>query len=118
MAEIGRPSPKRAPLSVDVDEARRRLESSDPPFLPDVREPWEFDQAHVPGARLIPLGELERRANEVPADRPILVICQSGQRSLAAAGYLALTGWPDVTNVDGGTGAWVLKGYPVERGPG
>ena len=116
MAEIGRPTPKRVPLSVGVEEARRRLESSDPPYLLDVREPWEFNRAHVPGARSIPLGELERRTREVPADRPVLVICQSGQRSLAAASYLALTGWPDVTNVEGGTGAWVQKGFPVEPG--
>ena len=117
MAETGRPSSKAGPSSVGVEEARRRLESPQPPFLLDVREPWEFTEGHVPAARLIPLGELERRAKEVPGDRPVLVICQSGQRSLAAASYLALMGWPDVTNVEGGTGAWVQKGYPVERGP-
>jgi rhodanese-related sulfurtransferase len=117
MADAGPPNRNRMPASIGVEAARRRLESSDPPFLLDVREPWEFVQAHVPSARLIPLGELERRVKEVPGDRPVLVICQSGQRSLAAASYLAGTGLPDVTNVDGGTGAWVLKGYPVERGP-
>jgi rhodanese-related sulfurtransferase len=106
------------PTGIGVEEARRRLESSDPPFLLDVREPWEFEQAHVPGARLIPLGELERRVKEVPTDRALLVICQSGQRSLAAAAFLAGTGRSDVTNVDGGTGAWVQRGYRVERGPG
>ena len=106
------------PASIGVEEARRRLQSGATLFLLDVREPWEFVQARVPGARLIPLGELERRAKEVPGDRPVLVICQSGQRSLAAASYLVGTGLPDVTNVDGGTGAWVQRGYPVERGPG
>jgi rhodanese-related sulfurtransferase len=118
MAGAGATDGKRIPASIGVEQAWRRLQADDPPLLLDVREPWEFVQAHVPGAHLIHLGELERRLAEVPAHKPVLVICQSGQRSLAAASYLARAGFADVTNVDGGTGAWQERGYAVEGGPG
>ncbi|TME79921.1 MAG: rhodanese-like domain-containing protein [Chloroflexi bacterium] len=100
---------------IDVGQLRRRLADEPAPFLLDVREPWEYREGHVPGAQLIPLGELEQRVNEVPRDRPILAICHSGQRSLAAAGYLQQLGYPSVTNVDGGTAAWIERGFPVEK---
>ena len=101
--------------AIDVTTLRQRQTADPPPFLLDVREPWEFEAGHVPGAQLIPLAELEDRLNEVPRDRPVLVICHSGQRSLAAAGYLLQLGYADVSNVDGGTAAWIERGYPVER---
>src|ERR1700694_431740 len=101
--------------SIDVTQLRQRLKAEPAPFLLDVREPWEYQQGHVPGAQLIPLGELEQRVNEVPRDRPVLAICHSGQRSLAAAGYLIQLGYSTVSNVDGGTAAWIEHGYAVER---
>src|SRR5438876_9066022 len=100
---------------IDVKQLRERLEQEPAPFLLDVREPWEYREGHVPGAQLIPLGELEQRVNEVPRDRPILAICHSGQRSLAAAGYLQQLGYPSVTNVDGGTAAWIERGFPLDK---
>jgi len=100
---------------IDVAQLRQRLKAEPAPFLLDVREPWEYRDGHVPGAQLIPLGELEQRVNEVPRDRPILVICHSGQRSLAAAGYLQKLGYDSVSNVDGGTAAWIERGYPIDK---
>ena len=101
--------------AIDVGQLRQRLKAEPAPFLLDVREPWEYRDGHVPGAQLIPLGELEQRVNEVPRDRPILAICHSGQRSLAAAGYLQQLGYPSVTNVDGGTAAWIERGFPLDK---
>jgi rhodanese-related sulfurtransferase len=100
---------------IGIAQLRQRLTAEPAPFLLDVREPWEYQAGHVPGARLIPLGELEDRVNEVPRDRPVLVICHSGQRSLAAAGYLVQLGYAGVSNIDGGTAAWIERGYPVDR---
>jgi rhodanese-related sulfurtransferase len=101
--------------AVDVNELRRRLDADGPkPYLLDVREPWEYLAGHVPGATLIPLGELEQRISEVPRNREVLAICHSGQRSLAAAGYLQQLGYTAVSNVDGGTAAWIERGYPTE----
>jgi rhodanese-related sulfurtransferase len=100
---------------IDVSQLRQRLAAEPAPFLLDVREPWEYQEGHVPGAQLIPLVELEQRVNEVPRDRPVLAICHSGQRSLAAAGYLQQLGYASVSNVDGGTAAWIERGYPVDK---
>ena len=101
--------------SIEVGQLRQRLKAEPAPFLLDVREPWEYRDGHVPGAQLIPLGELEQRVNEVPRDRPILAICHSGQRSLAAAGYLQQLGYTSVSNVDGGTAAWIERGFPLDK---
>lgn len=101
--------------AIDVNELRRRLDADGAKaYLLDVRESWEYRAGHVPGAQLIPLGELEHRAAEVPRDREVLAICHSGQRSLAAAGYLQQLGYRSVSNVDGGTAAWIERGYPTE----
>ncbi len=100
--------------AIDVKELRRRLEAEPKPYLLDVREPWEYLAGHEPGAQLIPLGELEQRVLEVPRNRDVLAICHSGQRSLAAAGYLRQLGYAAVSNVDGGTAAWIERGYPIE----
>jgi rhodanese-related sulfurtransferase len=51
----------------------------------------------------------------VPRNREVLAICHSGQRSLAAAGYLQQLGYTAVSNVDGGTAAWIERGYPLEK---
>lgn len=79
----------------------------------DVREQFEFDQAHVPGALLIPLGELAGRVAEVPAGDTVCVICASGNRSLTGADILTAAGRPAVS-VAGGTALWLRAGGPVD----
>lgn len=81
----------------------------------DVREPAEYDDAHVAGATLIPLGEVPERAHEVPAGATIYVICARGGRSLRAAEHLAGLGH-DTVNVAGGTLAWIEAGHPTVSG--
>ena len=98
-----------------MEELQRRLQSEPPPFLLDVREPWEYARGHIAGAHLIPLGQLEERVGEVPADRPVLAVCHVGQRSLLASLYLKRRGYSEVTNVDGGIAAWVERGFPLSR---
>ncbi len=82
----------------------------------DVREPDEYIAGHVPGAVLIPLGEVPERAAEVPADRTVYLICAKGGRSMRAAEHLAGLG-RDVVNVAGGTTAWIEAGHPTVTGP-
>lgn len=84
--------------------------------LIDVRTPEEYAQARVPGARLIPLDELQARAGEVPRDETVYVICALGGRSMAAAEALNAAGWSCV-NVAGGTNTWVEEGRPFDSGP-
>lgn len=108
-----------APIpTVDVTEAERRLRD-DPagPVLLDVREPNEFTEVRAPGAVLIPTSQFSARVGEVPADRPIMVICAMGGRSAAVTGFLVRAGRTDVVNVAGGMDAWERADLPVKRGP-
>ncbi len=73
--------------------------------LIDVRETDEFAAGHVPGAINLPLSELVSRYTELDTDKPYHIICQMGGRSAQACAFLASEGY-DVTNVNGGTGAW------------
>jgi sulfur dioxygenase len=74
----------------------------------DVREPDEFAGAlgHIAGARLIPLGELERRAGELAKDRPVVTVCRAGARSAQAASILRKAGFDKVANLAGGMLRW------------
>ena len=81
----------------------------------DVREPGEYVCGHVPGAVLVPMGQLPSRVAELDRSRPVFVICASGNRSRAMADYLERAGF-DARSVDGGTAAWVQSGHPVVRG--
>jgi rhodanese-related sulfurtransferase len=99
---------------IDVDELAQRREAGQ--MVLDVRNPDEYEEAHVPGVVLIPLGELVERVDEVPTDGPLPIICRSGARSMQAAEYLRGQGI-DAMNVVGGTLAWIDAGFPVEDGP-
>lgn len=103
--------------TVDVAEAARRLKE-DPaePLLLDVRERHEFDTVRAPGAVLVPTSRFTEYVDKLPADRPLLVICHSGNRSAAVTGYLTRSGRTDVANVAGGMEAWERTGLPVRRG--
>ncbi len=81
----------------------------------DVREPGEYAAGHVPGALSIPQADLALRLDEVPRDREVLVVCQSGGRSLKAAKFLKHLGYNRVVNLEGGTLGWIKAGHPVER---
>lgn len=87
--------------------------SADCPIVVDVREPWEYRQGHVPGAVLMPLGQLSTRLSELNPQHPVAVICASGSRSQSAAALLGQKGFKTVYNVVGGTGAWMYSGLPL-----
>ena len=82
----------------------------------DVREPNEYEAAHLPGALLIPLGTLPSRAAEIDPDTRTYVICKVGIRSLHAVEALEAAGF-DVVNVEGGMDAWIAAGRPYDQGP-
>jgi len=103
------------PLEVSVDEAAK-LDQEDWFFL-DVREPSEWEEAHIPYATLIPLGELTARLSEIPKDTNIIVVCRSGNRSAVGRDLLLDSGFANVTSMAGGMSTWQAKGYPVVTGP-
>ena len=84
-------------------------------FVLDVREPEEYVQGHVPGAVLIPMSQLASRMAEVPLDRPVHVICRSGNRSASMTEVLERAG-VDASNVAGGTAGWARAGRGLVTG--
>ncbi len=103
---------------IDPAELERMLASDVPVTLLDVREPFELmafgaipGVINVPGTRLVSrLAEFEERKSE-----PLVVICQSGNRSYEVAHYLAKSGFTRVYNLKGGTSGWMYSGRAVER---
>lgn len=81
----------------------------------DVREPWEFMQGHVPNARLVPLGQLMNRIDELNPEQPVAVICATGSRSQSAAALFGRQGFKTIYNVRGGTYGWMQNGLPLEQ---
>ena len=79
----------------------------------DVRERSEYDEAHVPGAVHIPLGELSSRVDELPRDRPIVAYCGHSERSASAISLLEQAGHVHLMNLKGGIGAWRDEALPV-----
>lgn len=100
---------------VELNNLLKSCANGDCPRIVDVREPWEYKQGHVPGATLIPLGQLSARLNELNPDSPVAVICASGSRSQSAAALLGQKGFKTVYNVVGGTQAWIKFGLEIER---
>ncbi len=93
---------------ISVDEARSFLESTriGARTLLDVRQDFEYEEGHLPGAVHIPLPELADRLGELDPAKPALVYCLSGGRSLAGANMLAGAGFADVLSMKGGMSAW------------
>ena len=88
--------------------------------LVDVRERDEIAQLAFDVANLIimPLSELEQRYAELPTDRPLILACQDGSRSLRATYYLMNKGYTNVTNMKFGMARWVVRGFPIKGDPG
>ena len=76
-------------------------------YFLDVRSLPEYEERHVPKAKLIPLDELPRRFQEIPKNRkPVVILCEQGQRSAIACEMLAREGFEDIMKVEGGMQAW------------
>jgi rhodanese-related sulfurtransferase len=72
----------------------------------DVREPWEHELCHIAGDLHIPMGQIPTRLDEIPLDRPLIVVCHHGMRSRQVGEFLLSRGFTDVANLDGGIDAW------------
>lgn len=97
-----------------VASLHQRIEQHNLPVI-DVRSASEYEAGHLEGAINIPLGYLERRLQEVPADQQIVVHCQAGSRSAIAASILAAHGFHQHIDMLGGFAAWKKAGLPVEK---
>jgi len=97
--------------SVDL---KKRIDAGDDVFILDVREPNEYQICRIPGAVLIPLGELPRRYAELPKDKDIVAHCKMGGRSAKAAEFLQSVGFKRVKNLRGGILDWIDKVDPSQ----
>lgn len=77
--------------------------------LIDVREPNEFENGHILGARNIPLSQMKMRMKELRPDKPVYLYCQSGMRSGRAAQFLYRRGYKDLSHLQGGFKKWTGK---------
>ena len=90
----------------NVQDLHSDLAGAHPPIVVDVRTAREYNAGHIDGAIHIPLGDLGRRASELPRDRTIATICEGGYRSSLAASVLSRAGVDRLVNVSGGMSAW------------
>lgn len=94
------------PWIVTTEELRTELSSKKALKLLDVRELEEFEESHIEGCVLIPLGELQARAGELSKDDDIVAYCAAGVRSLQAVMLLKQLGFKKVRSLEGGIMAW------------
>lgn len=113
----GGPVPTRLPgLAPTVSVAEAAALRDGGALMLDVREPAEWAEGHIPGAMLVPLGELQARLAEIDGTRSIVVVCRSGNRSAQGRDILLGAGFPAVTSLDGGMIDWAAAGQPTEAG--
>ena len=103
------------PPEISVEEAVAKRDSG--AFILDVRQPDEWNEFHVRGSTLIPLGELATRLDELPQDQEIVVVCRSGNRSQQGRDLLLDAGFTQVASMEGGLRDWNAAGYPITTGP-
>lgn len=102
-----------ASLDISPEDLHRRLQAGDDLQLVDVREPEEYAYCHLPGSLLLPLDEVPRRAAEIRAEGPVVLICHHGVRSAHALGYLRQRlGRTNALNLRGGVAAWADRVDP------
>ena len=100
---------------MSVAEAKAMLDRGQAQLI-DVREVWEWVTARIPGAALIPMGEIPQRMHEIAKDRTVIIHCATGQRSATVTDTLRRAGYERVFNLAGGIVAWMNEQLPVEAG--
>ena len=96
---------------VSAEEAKQKIESG--AQLIDVRTDTEFSAGHIPGARHVPVAEVQQRASELDQSQPVVIYCRIGNRSGPVADAFAASGW-DAHSIEGGLIAWHEAGLELE----
>ena len=96
-------------------DLNEKLKFGKHPLILDVRQPAEFQQVHIKGAKLVPLTEIYKHINELPKGREIVCVCATGSRSKSAAKILAKEGFT-VFDMQGGMTAWKHAKLPIQKG--
>ena len=97
-------------------ELQDRFATAEAPLVIDVRRPVEFGVAHIPGAKNIPLDEVEDRLDELRSDNGVLIYCINGARTRQAEPLLYNNGIENVYHLEGAFQAWIQGKHPIEKG--
>jgi rhodanese-related sulfurtransferase len=108
------PQPEGHFRSIPLDVYREQFQPGDHTLV-DVRELSEWVAGRIPGAVLIPLNSLPDNLDKIPNDKPVVVVCATGIRSLYGSEFLLQAGYPEVYNLEDGTMGWMMRGLPLER---
>ena len=93
-----------------VEELKALVDSGEPPFVLDVREPLELQIAPCPfPVHAVPMRDVPQRLTEIPTDREVVVACRSGGRSETVVQFLRRNGVPRAVNLEGGILAWSVR---------
>ena len=91
---------------LSATELMNKIQQNEKLFLLDVREPHEFQYAHITDSILIPLNQIPNGLDDLDPQQEIVVICHHGMRSQQAANYLVQSGYKNIANLTGGIDAW------------
>jgi phage shock protein E len=101
--------------SLNAMELSEKLKNDKRALVIDVRQPEEYREGHIAGSKLMPLGELGKRMNELPKDKEIICVCASGSRSHSATKFLVGAGY-NAFDMQGGMYMWQRSKLPVKKG--
>jgi len=103
------------PLEISPEDVVQWIASQPDGLLLDCREPLEFELAHIPGARLMPMGEVPGRLQELEPFRneTLIVVCHHGLRSRQVAAWLRQQGFAAARSLTGGIDDWSLRIDPA-----
>ena len=94
------------PLEISCEDVKAKLDAGEELVLVDCREADEYAVAKIDAALLLPMSEIQQRVRELPGDRPIVVHCHHGGRSLRVAHWLRQQGFAGAQSMSGGIDAW------------
>ena len=95
---------------ITPEEVKTKVDAEEPFTLLDVREPWEFETAHIDGAKLMPMGDVSSRAHqELDPEDHVVVVCHHGVRSMNVTVWLRQQGFEKAQSMRGGIDAWARR---------
>ena len=92
--------------NITASQLKQRLDAGESLTVIDIREPWELKIAQLDFAQHIPMGQILSRLNDIPHDKPVVIMCHVGGRSAQVTSYLNGIGYDNVLNLDGGISGW------------
>jgi rhodanese-related sulfurtransferase len=115
VANIAATETQALPLQIEPEALAAMRVDAVAHVLIDVREPWETELCRIDGSLDLPMGEIQESLDQIPNDRPVVVLCHHGIRSMQVVGWLRGQGWNNATNLRGGIALWADRVDPGMR---